>query len=216
MGLVSQTVPRDTSPGSTCPGRHCQLPAQVLLAPSRSPCKGGPVSFSEVPDPWLQGRRKRLGSASALASLPRQVGGISGEAPSLHPLHMPPETTSRLWVCSTSRTLFPASPHVTSRLACTRVCPLTCRLSAGGFFQQLPPPWAPFSPRTDPLGTEPLRGRGANCPPVCPLALERAGGRDTAVPQSEDHQPRPSQLLRLQREEEAKPVPALHLPACQW
>ncbi|XP_036273944.1 nuclear factor of activated T-cells, cytoplasmic 1 isoform X10 [Pipistrellus kuhlii] len=46
-------------------------------------------------------------------------------------------------------------------------------------------------------------------------APELAGGRDTAVSQPENHQPRPSQLLRVQREEEAEPVPALHLPACQ-
>lgn len=59
-------------------------------------------------------------------------------------------------------------------------------------------------------------GEVLTAPPVCPLALELAGGRDTAVSQPENHQPRPSQLLRLQREEEAKPVPALHLPACQW
>lgn len=48
-----------------------------------------------------------------------------------------------------------------------------------------------------------------------PLSLEFTGGRDTAVPQSEDNQPRASQFLRVQREEEEKPVPALHLPSCQ-
>ena len=47
------------------------------------------------------------------------------------------------------------------------------------------------------------------------FSLELAGGGDPAFPQPEDNQPCAGQLLRLQREEEAEPVPALHLPACQ-
>lgn len=46
-------------------------------------------------------------------------------------------------------------------------------------------------------------------------ALEFLGGRDPAFPQPENHQPRPGQLLRVQREEKEEPVPAFHLPACQ-
>lgn len=44
---------------------------------------------------------------------------------------------------------------------------------------------------------------------------EFVGGRDTAFPQSENNEPRPSQFLRLQREEEEEPVSALDLPSCE-
>ncbi|XP_043415061.1 nuclear factor of activated T-cells, cytoplasmic 1 isoform X3 [Prionailurus bengalensis] len=46
-------------------------------------------------------------------------------------------------------------------------------------------------------------------------APEFVGGRDTAIPQSENNEPRPSQFLRLQREEEEEPVSALDLPSCE-
>lgn len=53
-------------------------------------------------------------------------------------------------------------------------------------------------------------------PSFCRFLIELAGGGDPAFSQPEDNQPRPSQLLRLQREAEEEPVPALHLPARQW
>jgi hypothetical protein len=48
------------------------------------------------------------------------------------------------------------------------------------------------------------------------LSPEFPGGWDPTLPQPENNHSRPSQLLCLQREEEEKPVPAFHLPSCQW
>lgn len=50
------------------------------------------------------------------------------------------------------------------------------------------------------------RLRDAHPPPSATFSLEFAGGGDPAFSQPEDNQPRPSQLLRLQREAEEEPV----------
>lgn len=49
---------------------------------------------------------------------------------------------------------------------------------------------------------------------ICILEFSCCG--DPALQEPENIQPGAGQLLRLQRQEEEEPVPALHLPAAQW